>query len=91
MNRVVRFTPEAQVQLDEIETFIALAGAPETAARYVDSIVAFCEELAMFPLRGVAREDLYPGLRVTNYKGRTVVAYIVATDVIGIVGIFYGG
>lgn len=56
-------------------------------------MVATCEGLALFPLRGVPREDIRPGLRVTHYKGRTVIAYAVDADMrtVSILGVFYGG
>ena len=37
------------------------------------------------------RNDIRPGLRVTNYKKRTVIAYAVAADSVAILGVFYGG
>ena len=48
---------------------------------------------ALFPLRGVAREDIRPGLRLTHHKGRTVIAYAVdeVSQRVAIVGVFYGG
>lgn len=64
--RVV-FSPEARDQLAALEDAIAAAGAPHTAAEYVDAIVSFCEQLARFPARGVPRDDLLDGLRVTHY------------------------
>ena len=42
-------------------------------------------------VRGISREDLYPGLRVTNYKGSAVIAYVVGDDSVNIAGVFYGG
>lgn len=56
-------------------------------------MVAICEGLAVFPLRGVPREDIRPGLRVTHHKGRTLIAYAVdeAARIVSIVGVFYGG
>lgn len=32
-----------------------------------------------------------PGLRITNYKKRTVIAFDVDADRVSIIGIFYGG
>ena len=55
--------------------------------RFTDAIVAHCEELAGFPLRGPAREDLRPGLRTLAFRGRVTIAYAV----VAILGIFYGG
>lgn len=56
-------------------------------------MVATCERLALFPLRGVPREDIRPGLRVTHHKGRILVAYSVDEDTrtVSVLGIFYGG
>lgn len=87
----VQFSPEVRDKLDEIEARIAAAGAPATAARYIDAIVAFCESLATFPWRGVPRDDLLPALRVTHYRKRVVIAYQVAGQTVSIVGVYYGG
>ena len=44
-------------------------------------------------LRGVPRDDIRPGLRVTHHKGRTLIAYAVDEDsrTVSVLGIFYGG
>jgi plasmid stabilization system protein ParE len=82
----VVFTPEA-------EEYIAGQGSPVTASRYTEAIVAFCEGLSTFPHRGTRRDDVRPGLRVTNYKRRTVIAFEVdeASRTVAILGVFYGG
>lgn len=56
-------------------------------------MIATCEGLAVFPLLGVPREDIRPGLRVTHHKGRTVIAYAVDADsrMVFILGVLYGG
>ena len=56
-------------------------------------MVTTCEGLALFPLRGVARDDIRPGLRVTHHKGRTVIAYAVDANArtVSILGVLYGG
>jgi toxin ParE1/3/4 len=87
----VQFAPEARDQLDAPEAYIAAAGAPETAARYVDAIVTFCVALASFPERGVPRDDLVPGLRLTHYRKRAVIAYRVTGDTVSVLGVYYGG
>ena len=76
----VVFTPEAEEQLVDLYRYIAAAGSPESAARYTDSIMAFCEELATFPYRGKARDDIGSGLRVIGYKRRLVVAFAVISE-----------
>jgi plasmid stabilization system protein ParE len=42
-------------------------------------------------LRGAQRDDIRPGLRITNYKGRTVIAFAVEPGQVSIIGVFYGG
>jgi len=90
--RVV-FSPEALDRLDAIEQYIAEASSPVTAVRYVDAVVAYCDSLTLFPQRGTSRDDLLPGLRITNYHGSAVVAFVVneAAEAVAIVGVFYGG
>lgn len=89
--RRVVFRREALAQLDELYDFVAVAGSPMAAANLVDAIVAFCEDLAPFPLRGIARDDIRPGLRTIGFRRRAVVAFVVRDDAVVIVGVFYGG
>lgn len=94
MSYTVRFAPAARDQLDAIEEYIAFAsGLPVVAANFVDGIVAYCESFETFPERGTRRDDLLPGLRVTNYRKSTTVAFRVDTDAlaVAIIGVFYGG
>jgi toxin ParE1/3/4 len=93
MSYSVVFSPEALSRLDSIEQYIANEASPLVAARYVDAVVNFCESLCMFSDRGTMRDDLFPGLRVTNYRGNAVIAFLVDSDseTVVIVGVFYGG
>lgn len=86
----VIFTPEAQEQLATLFRYIASAASPEIAERYTSSIVTYCENLRDFPHRGTSRDDIRPGLRITNYKKRAVIAFAMGTDLISIIGVFYG-
>lgn len=93
MRHEVVFAPEAGDQLEALFAYIAGRASVLTAERYTDAIVATCEDLSRFPLRGVSRDDIRPGLRVTHHKGRTVIAYVVddAARRVTILGVFYGG
>jgi toxin ParE1/3/4 len=91
MSVTVVFTPEAEAQLAELYRYIAVAASPEVAARYTDSIVTYCESLRTFPRRGIKRDDIRPGLRITNYRKRVVIAFDVDSDHVTIIGAFYGG
>ena len=87
----VIFSPEAEEQLAELFHYIATAASPGIAERYINAIITYCETLDTFPLRGATRDDIRPGLRVTNYKGRTVIAFDVDAQQVSIIGVFYGG
>jgi len=87
----VVFSPEARAQLTDLYGYIAGAASPEVAARYTDAIVAHCEALSTFPMRGTMRDDIRPGLRITNYRKRAIIAFSVLGDTVAIIGIFYGG
>jgi toxin ParE1/3/4 len=91
MTYTVQFTPEALAQLAALYRYIAAAATPAIAGRYTEAIVAYCESLGSFPQRGMRRDDLRPGLRITNYKKRTVIAFAVEPGRVSIIGIFYGG
>lgn len=88
--RVV-FTPEAMAQLEALYGYIAQVGAPDVARRYTSAIVTYCEGLHTFPHRGTRRDDIRPGLRITNYKKRAVIAFAVEAGVVSIIGVYYGG
>ena len=93
MSHTVRFAPEAAEQLVALYRYIAAAASPLVAAGYVDAIVAHCEGLAAFPLRGITRDDIRPGLRTMSYKKRAVIAFRVddVASRVDILGVFYGG
>jgi Plasmid stabilization system protein len=93
MSYHVIFSPEAEDQLVALFNYIADAAAPDIAAGYMEPIVSYCEGLHTFPARGAMRYDVRPGLRITNYKQRTVIAFEVDEDAkqVSIIGLFYGG
>lgn len=71
--------------------YVATAASPEIAERYTDAIITHCDDLRTFPNRGTCRDDVRPGLRITNYKKRAVIAFAVNADLVSIIGIYYGG
>lgn len=88
--RVV-FSREAEEQLAALYRYIAAAASPDIAARYTEAIVSFCESLQTFPHRGNIRNDVRQGLRITNYRKRTVIAFDVDDKQVSIIGVFHGG
>ncbi|MFZ5678058.1 MAG: type II toxin-antitoxin system RelE/ParE family toxin [Pseudomonadota bacterium] len=91
MTHTIHFTPEALQQLYELETNIAAVGSPIIAARYVDSIVDYCENLNTFPHRGTLRDDLRPGLRTLGFRRRVMILFEGASDAVTILGVYDGG
>ncbi len=91
MRYTVVFTPEAEEQIAELYHYISQAASPDVAQRYTEAIVTYCEGLHTFPHRSHSRDDIRPGLRVTNYKERCVIAFYVAAETVSIMGVFYGG
>ncbi len=91
MRYSVIFTPEALEQLAKLYRYIAVATSPEIAERYTSAIVTYCEDLQTFPNRGTCRDDVRPGLRITNYKKRAVIVFAVDAEQVSIIGIYYGG
>lgn len=89
----VVFSPEAEEQIISLYRDIASDRSPEIATHYTDGIVTYCEGLQTFPHRGTSRDDIRPGLRITHYRKRTVIAFTPDHDTgkVMIIGIFYGG
>ena len=91
MSYHIAFTPEAEEQLAALYRYIATEASPRIALRYAEAIVSYCESLRTFPYRGHQRDDIRPGLRITNYSKRTVIAFAVEAELVAIIGVFYGG
>ena len=87
----VLFSHEALMQLDALFGDIAQAATPDVASRYTIVIFTCCEGFHTFPLRGLRRDDIRPGLRITNYKKRAVIAFAVDAEMVAIIGVCFGG
>ena len=87
----VVFTRRAEQHIDTLHAYITEQASEDRADGYIGRIVAFCQGLATFPLRGTARDDLLPGLRTTGFERRVTIAFVVTADAVLIEGIFYGG
>ena len=74
MSFQVRFVPEAADQVETLHACISAAATPVIASGYLEAIVDHCEGLGTFPHRGVARDDLRPGLRTMACRKRVIIA-----------------
>jgi toxin ParE1/3/4 len=70
--------------------WIADRADPETAFAYTSAIEAHAADLATFPERGTPRDDIAPGVRTLNFRGRTVIAYRVG-EAVEVLRIFHAG
>ena len=64
---------------------------PHAAGTVGGNIADHCESQATFPLRGIGRDDLRPGLRITSYRKRVVIAFAVEGGSVNILCIHDGG
>ena len=85
----VVFTPEAQEQLAQLYRYIAEHASSEIALRYTGAIIEHCEAMETLPHRGTRREDIRPGLRITHYKGRAVIAFAVEAEQVSMRGLHH--
>ena len=92
MTKSVVYSPRAKQQLTDLYLWIAQqSGYPERAQRYIFAILDFCDNLPEFPMIGIARDDLRPGLRTIGFRRRIVIAFAVNETTVAIHGIYYGG
>jgi plasmid stabilization system protein ParE len=89
----VQLSRRACDQLVALHAYLGEAASPGVADRYTDGLLGYCESLVVFPGRGMRRDDIRPGLRITNYRGRTMIAFFVddAVQRVVILGIFQAG
>lgn len=91
MTHRVVFSPEARAQLVDLYRYIAREAVPATAQTFTDAIVAYCEALRTFPLRGTRRDEVVSGLRTIGFCRRVTIAFTVDDDAVTILGVFYAG
>jgi toxin ParE1/3/4 len=91
MTYEVVFTPEAEEHLAALYRYLEDEASPDIALRYTNAIVTYCEGFRDFQHRAVQRDDIRPGLHITNYKGRAVIAFAIDANRVSIIGVYYGG
>jgi len=87
----IKFSPHSVEQLAELYNYLSVSAGPKIANDYVNAVIDHCEKLHTFPLRGVPRNDIREGLRVTHYEGKTVIAYAVSISEVSVLGVFHQG
>ncbi|MBZ9807946.1 type II toxin-antitoxin system RelE/ParE family toxin [Mesorhizobium sp. BR1-1-9] len=88
----VEYRESANNDLANIFKHIVEAGGnPDVALRFVLRIEDRCHNIGNAPRGGRSRDDMAPGLRTVPFEHSAVIAYVIESDVISIVNIFYGG
>jgi len=87
----VVLSPEAEDDLAGIYDWISERTSPEVAFAYIARIEAHLRTFDTAPMRGTARDDVRPGLRISGFERRVTVAFSVAGSEVVILRLFYGG
>ena len=91
MSLRVSFAPSAQSDYDQLFEWIADRAGIRTASRYGARLRSYCESFAVFPERGLCRDDIAPGLRLIGFERRVMIAFIVQSGEVQILRLLYGG
>jgi toxin ParE1/3/4 len=84
--------PEAFQDLKDIYDWVASqSGYPQIAEKLVNRIFDRCESLGDFPMKGRARDDLQPSVRILPFERIAVIAYHILAGEVEVINIFYGG
>jgi toxin ParE1/3/4 len=87
----VVLSPRALEDLQSIFLYVAKAAGIPTAEGYERRIREACLTLRDFPLRGMPREDIAPGIRTLPFERRGVIAYSAQPGSVRILRILHGG
>ena len=89
--RVVEFSDEATADLLGLYDWIAKAASAAVALSYIDRLETYILGFDVASERGHLREDVRPGLRIVGFEHRITIAFIVESERVVILRIFYGG
>jgi toxin ParE1/3/4 len=87
----VAFSPKAEIQLQQMEAYLANRFYPGNVRRYMDRLMECCLDLGKAPHRGRTREDLRPGLRVIGFERKASIYFTVVGEQVFIISVLYGG
>jgi toxin ParE1/3/4 len=89
--RVVEMSAEALGDLRTLYDTVASGSSFNTAQRYTDRIMEFCERFDVASERGTRRDDVRPGLRTVGFERRVTIAFMVGDDRVTSLRTSYGG
>jgi toxin ParE1/3/4 len=89
--RRVSLSRDARIDLAELYDVISDASSPYVAIGYIDRLERWCLGFERAAMRGSAREDILPGLRIAGFERRVTIAFLVREEEVVILRFFYGG
>ena len=89
--RRIVFSPEAADDLVGLYDWVAQEASAAVALAYLERVEAFCGRLAIASMRGLARDDIRPGLRIIGFERRLTIAFAVGLDTVTILRVFTAG
>ena len=89
--RRVIIGPDARADLLHLYDWLAAAASPSVALACIDRIERHLRSFDLAPERGIARDDIRPGLRVVGFERRVTIAFRATSKEVTILRVFYAG
>lgn len=90
-SRTVRYSQDAEDDLDSIYGYVADEASVSTALAFVERIDAFCLSLSHASERGTHHHEIRAGLRSVGFERRVTIFFQVSEDSVSILRVFYAG
>ena len=91
MPYIVKLSPQAEADLQNIYIYISKMASPVVARGYVNRILQYLAGFDLFPERGTLRDDIRPGLRIVGFERRVTIAFFVEGNDVVVLNILYAG
>ena len=91
MKRRVALSPRAERHLAALHAYILEQSGELRADAAARRLLDACHGLDIFPLRGIARDDIREGLRVMGVRRQATIAFMVEAEQVVIHGILWRG
>lgn len=87
----VTLSPDAENDLASIYRHLLKVSSRTRAEDVLGQLTGACRNLRHFPLRGVKRDDLRPGVRTIGYRRWASIAFVVEADEVVILQVAWRG
>jgi toxin ParE1/3/4 len=88
-SRKVLLETDAKSDLKSIHRWIVDQGSPKVASAYLRRIQSFIRGLVLASERGLARDDVAPGLRMIPFES-VIVAVLIQENIVVVLRVFHG-